>query len=845
MKTSQLAWGLAALLLLLTTCHTVKQAAPNTARFPASALTTAGRLTAVPSGSWRDSALVQLRQDVPVTWTMADFRKYAFQSRLKFPRTLRGPQLGTIQIRAFKHSFGCARLDSVWVLGYVAEADRAHPTLPGPVVEAQVGIPTTVTWENCLAQTLWHNPRYPFPGKWYPLVYDPHDSVHQNTMLREMLYPDTSQWAVRPPMEHSLKHGSGHGSGQDAGGHAAIESASYYATTVHLHGANLSWHYDGYPTAQYLVAPHHFLPIDFGLFGPFEVPKAVTYHYPNTFPEGRKDSLNLRAGLLAAAQMSPSAGRQGGHGGILWYHDHAMMRTATNVYLGLAGAYVIKGGEEERDAPAWLRAGPDSTLLIADKSFSRSPTGQVHLYYDVTQHGPKDEDGQPEFYGNTITVNGTIWPIMPVPPSVHRFRVLNASSSRFYRLVLQKGTGAIRGAASTIPEGSFIQIGTEGGIMAPFTRVEGQQAQAKASTSKGPSLPLPFPNISYEHPLILAPGERADVLINFSAFTPGDSLTLVNYAVNGPYQDDVSVDTLNSPANYLMAFRVKTGGSKAMAGRLNSSAFARGLLQWSQGPNYALATTNLDVAQALRSPGFTTMLKASLSPAGAPLRGNKRLVNALAARLHDPAMQTATLDTLSLVEAAHYADLPASYRRFVRVHRLDSVHMAFPMVLMNGGDWNSEAHTSAGGPEAVRQVENLQTQIWEIRNRTGDTHPIHLHLNRFRVLGRQRLDTTGTATPYFYGATPNELGWKDVVRATTGFKTFIQVQYVLNEAEIKADTGQFVYHCHILEHEDMSMMRRLVVRPTPVLAVERPPRPSFTPPKSPRLKPRQQARKTR
>ena len=99
------------------------------------------------------------------------------------------------------------------------------------------------------------------------------------------------------------------------------------------------------------------------------------------------------------------------------------------------------------------------------------------------------------------------------------------------------------------------------------------------------------------------------------------------------------------------------------------------------------------------------------------------------------------------------------------------------------------------------------TEIWELVNLTEDTHPIHLHLVRFQLLDRRPFDVfdymdktelryTGAAIP----ASPEERGWKDTVRCERGHVTRIIVPFV-------GYTGRYVWHCHILEHEDNEMMR--------------------------------------
>ena len=107
------------------------------------------------------------------------------------------------------------------------------------------------------------------------------------------------------------------------------------------------------------------------------------------------------------------------------------------------------------------------------------------------------------------------------------------------------------------------------------------------------------------------------------------------------------------------------------------------------------------------------------------------------------------------------------------------------------------------------------TEIWELMNLTDDSHPIHLHLVRFQLLDRRPLNTgvylyqkklvyTGDAVP----PEPHEMGWKDTIRATPGACTRIIVKF-------EGYAGRYVWHCHILEHEDNEMMRPYeVVAPT-------------------------------
>jgi spore coat protein A, manganese oxidase len=119
-------------------------------------------------------------------------------------------------------------------------------------------------------------------------------------------------------------------------------------------------------------------------------------------------------------------------------------------------------------------------------------------------------------------------------------------------------------------------------------------------------------------------------------------------------------------------------------------------------------------------------------------------------------------------------------------------------MLLNRAHWNM--------PVTEDPVLN-SVEIWNLINLTDDSHPIHLHLVRFQILDRRRFE------PFFYknegilkytGAPvppdPNEAGWKDTVRADPGMVTRIIVRF-------EGFVGRYVWHCHILEHEDNEMMR--------------------------------------
>jgi spore coat protein A len=129
-----------------------------------------------------------------------------------------------------------------------------------------------------------------------------------------------------------------------------------------------------------------------------------------------------------------------------------------------------------------------------------------------------------------------------------------------------------------------------------------------------------------------------------------------------------------------------------------------------------------------------------------------------------------------------------------------------------------------------------RTEVWDIYNTTGDTHPIHFHVVNVQIVGRAPFAQAADGSPLagfspsgpFAPPDPDERGWKETVRMDPG-----QVTRVIMEIRLPPDpvvnvlgknrrihvpksprTGgaEYVWHCHILEHEEHDMMRPFVVK---------------------------------
>ncbi|PLR68688.1 MULTISPECIES: multicopper oxidase family protein [Bacillaceae] len=181
----------------------------------------------------------------------------------------------------------------------------------------------------------------------------------------------------------------------------------------------------------------------------------------------------------------------------LWYHDHTMGINRLTLYAGLAGGYVLR---DMNDPIASFLPGRENEipLIIQDRSFNTDGS----LFYEQVGVNPSIHPyWVPEFFGNTITVNGKVWPNLNVKPQQYRFRLVNGSNARFYDLKLSN-------------QQKFIQIGSDGGY-----------------------LPQPVELSS----LLISPAERADILIDFSTLTPGTTVILMNNA-NAPFPGGTPAD---------------------------------------------------------------------------------------------------------------------------------------------------------------------------------------------------------------------------------------------------------------------------------------------------------------
>jgi o-aminophenol oxidase len=412
----------------------------------------------------------------------------------------------------------------------------------------------------------------------------------------------------------------------------------------------------------------------------------------------------------------------------LWYHDHAMAITSLNVVTGLAGMYLIR--DDEEDALHLPHGKHEVPLIICDRNLdldaNGDPTGDLLYKQDIIQTEPMVL--KLPFSGPFTLVNGVIWPHLEVDARWYRFRMLNSSNFRPYTFELHDEDGApIAGALR--------QIGSDGGL-------------------------LPAPAALKD--LTLWPGERADVLIDFSTLH-GTSPRLVN-TLAPPLPPGAG-----TPNPDVMQFRV---GTKPVHDPFTLPT--------------KLSTSFVRLTHDTLAPHMHRWLVLVLSNTGHPELWEMEEIDAAPPYMpQDGIVQVKLADgTLTTLQ---------------RVNRTfkDATHI---------------------------YVEHNAWEQWKFLNVSPVTHPMHLHLTQFQAISRDMFDVTsfdaavsGTSAPVTYKQAgtlqPGEQGWKDVIQVGGGELVSIAGEFV-------GGTGRYVHHCHILEHEDEGMMRTFVVMPREVMAVD-------------------------
>ncbi|AEH39407.1 multicopper oxidase domain-containing protein [Halopiger xanaduensis] len=387
----------------------------------------------------------------------------------------------------------------------------------------------------------------------------------------------------------------------------------------------------------------------------------------------------------------------------LWYHDHAVGITRLNVYAGLAGFYILRN---DRERNLGLPDGEyEVPLVLQDRSINEDGS----LFYPSAVSEDRGGDDSypepsivPEFYGDVPVVNGKAWPRLSVDPRSYRFRLLNGSNSRYYNLKLLEYDESSAETGSDGP--SFVQIGNDGGLLSEPVELDDR--------------------------LEIGPGQRADVVVNFSDYA-GETVLLHN----------------DAPSLY--------------RGSLEDSDETKPL------PEIML----VDVADSKTGEESETLPDALTDVPDLPIE--------------------------SVDRHRHLTLAPGSDEYGRMKHLL--------------GNRDQPLGYALDDP-VTEEPELGTTEIWSLANNTAMSHPMHLHLVHFHVLGREPLsdydsETDGVNPDSLESPQPYELGWNDVVTVDPGEVVHVLVHFGEYEGLFNDQTGEYMWHCHMIEHEDYDMMR--------------------------------------
>ena len=464
--------------------------------------------------------------------------------------------------------------------------------------------------------------------------------------------------------------------------------------------------------------------------------------------------------------------------GNLWYHDHALGITRLNVYAGLAGFYFLRDkidtGDEKNKLglPAWPY---EKAYAIQDRMFKN--TGELFYpafpgdpFYDdfITDEGavlPPDifPGGGPtalaEFFGDHMVVNGLIWPKENVEPRNYRLHLLNGTDSRFmairFRVAATLTSTDLSGAGDPIP---FKVIGSDQGLASSATTTD---------------------------MLLSEPGSRYDIVFDFSdPDLAGQRIIMENIGGDEPFGGDIPGPQVFGETDRIMAFDVVLS--------LNDATTAAGL-----------------------DPQVDDFDAAIISNPNIPIPVDTPVARTRKVSLFEGMDEFGRLQPLlgTAEPATDYQDNPINW---------PDTQPYIDAGLVGQMEGSIAWHSPTTENPALGS-----TEIWEIYNATGDAHPVHLHLVHFDVLDRQeftadvvdqavvqhngllgngfRLENIVLGAPVSQPAGYVENAPKDMVTALPGQVTRIKMTF--------DKPGRYVWHCHILSHEDHEMMRVLHVGP--------------------------------
>jgi spore coat protein A len=587
-------------------------------------------------------------------------------------------------------------------------------------------------------------------------------------------------------------------------------------TAVHLHGGLVQWQHDGGPFHWFSnPANGGFVHGSSFINGPTSGPNvgSATYDYPND----------------QSARL-------------VWYHDHAYSLTRINAYAGIASGYLITDAAETelvklhilpdlggafplgipliiQDKLFWDGGGndPDYNLVVPAGAATGSlwyphvyespgtgqpiPSNTIPAACDGTgrwdwnpSNPPPPVSTVPEFFGDTILVNGAPYPVLPVDRRRYRFRLLNGAQARFFNLQLYIADSSPDGItlaplgndvdldgnpilAPTNQKGPrMIQIGTEGGFL-PKPVVLNNPPRPIGYKLTGMAIGDPTIGNVNRYTLLLGLAERADIIVDFRDVPAGSEVIMYNDAPSPFPGGDIRNDYYGGNADLACI-----GGAPSTVPGFGPDT--RIIMKFKVG---SATVHELNFNQTLAA------LEAAL-PITFIVTQPSLLINP-----HDgPKVKTLNEDF------DNYGRL-----RQVLGSPTPSDYLSTPMDTAHRGE----------------------VQRWQIYNLTGDVHPMHFHLVNVTIRKREQWAFNADGTPVLplqaipgtaRAADPNERGWKETVRMNPGEVITVDMKFDLPHGKpapfsprLQASYGingfEYVWHCHILEHEEHDMMHALVI----------------------------------
>jgi len=532
---------------------------------------------------------------------------------------------------------------------------------------------------------------------------------------------------------------------------------------THLHGGAIPWISDGGPfawfdnTGRYGESALNGSKNIYKILNPNLKPGQGEFYYPN----------NQSARLI-------------------WYHDHAVGITRLNAYAGIASAYIIRdpfeGSLRNKGLPDFIEnGGRELPIVIQDKIFvgediaTKDPTwtgvstpGSLwypHVYdAELGPTGtPPELSCVPEMFGDTMLANGVAFPEVTLEARRYRLRILNACQARFLNLQLYVDNGSLDSItldSSKKPVNAkgpdYLVIGSEGGFLAKPVLVPSN---------------ISFNPTTLGGSLITSPAERWDIIIDFSGYA-GKKIILYN----------------DAPAPFPMG-----------------------------------DDTNDQIGEGETGPNTRQIMRFNIIPASGPAdpplkidTSTKLALNPLSG-IDEPLTGIWTTQPLPPppgVKVRHLT-LNESFDEYGRLIQLLGTNV--PMMA------GTEDYSRGYMDPATETPRDGKTEVWQIANLTGDTHPIHFHLVNVQILSRRPFSSYSNGTPVYSGHArgpePTELGWKETVKMHPNEVTTVIMRFDLPnvpfDVPLSQRTGghEYVWHCHILEHEEHDMMRPLIVKP--------------------------------